>query len=1164
MSNVQKIRYSPAQIAEAIGQYRPNEDQEKVITAPINQPMMAIAGAGAGKTATMAFRVVYLVANALVAPDRVLGLTFSNKADRELSSRVNNYLQRLADNPDFPEVAEYLTDSETGGLSRPVTSTYNAFANQIVGQYGSRLGVSPACILLDEARRWQIMYEIVSNWPQDLSADISVGSAVDRALAIGSQLRDQLLETEEVRSGLEQMRNLYSGGKAQGNSKKPSGNLAKLLESLTQREELLAICSEYEKYKKQNGYIEYADQIYYAAKLVKKFPDIRQQLRERYDVILLDEFQDTSIAQLELFSSIFAGKGAMAVGDPNQAIYGWRGASELSMRDFLTAFGVPSGEVYKHVNDMPITYRNREAVLAVANQVVRPLKQLAEGVSTQEIDKQIRALIQARQPETKLGPAPSPDTFAPPASSVKAKELVTCPQKRDNPGNVEMYFFEDSEKEAERIADFFAERWQLHEEITAKNKQLPPDQQESLPTGAILLRKHSQGPLITQALRRKGLPVEVTGVSGLMYDPAVADVIAALQVASDAGRGDSLMRLITGCGISPADIDLLWRWAAHLANPDSNPDIRPQAYLMDAVDNLPDPGWTINGAGSTFSVEAHRRLDILRSQLVEVRRHIHDPLGALVQHTIFALCLDLDVKVRPDGGVSQGCLDSFVKVAREYETSGGSTSLPSFLDWLRMADEHERGLDMPIQEPNPNAIQVMTIYAAKGLEWTWVAVPGLDEPPSPGKFGGNLPDRPISVTKGECKTSSWTTDPRMIPYDLRPDKEVLPTIERGLEESGYDFDTGVFSENAKVITSYQLALGFHSQLADRRVAYVAFTRAESELLLTGSEHSGTAKTRRVPSQFLAEIDSSGKMRELRNSLADEDDEWEVAPRYLLWPGDPSSELTQLSAAAAELSELTANIHAHPYLHRLLSAPGEKERLEMAATHSSWMQQALQLTRDQRSEWQLRNQVELPISAGVTRARRLQEDPAGFALSQRRPLPDFPTGGATLGTLFHEWVDQELRGNEYPLSKNLDKELLNELGYLQKKWRSGQVNPRRGWEYIDSEVEFAAPMVTKIVARIDAIMRNPKNGKLTIIDWKTDSLELDSSGQIGGNSQQAVAKYVQQINTYRLVYAFSKGLRLEDIDAALYFVRFDLLCPLDEWHERLHLPQKLEELFPDLL
>ena len=1161
MSDTPNIRYSPAQIAAAIGQYSPNEDQEKVITAPVDQPMMAIAGAGAGKTATMAFRVVYLVANGLVAPDRVLGLTFSNKADAELASRLRDNLQVLAANPDFSEVAEVLTDPETGGTILPVTSTYNAFANQIVRQYGSRLGISPASMLLDEARRWQIMYEIVSTWPGDLTTDKTVATTAGRALAIGSQVRDQLLDIAKVRAGLKQMRELYSLGKPKGRSQKPNAKMQEFLDSLTHRSELLNIFESYEEYKKENGYLEYADQIYYAAMLVSRFPDIRGALRQRYDVILLDEFQDTSVAQLKLFSTIFTGKGAMAVGDPNQAIYDWRGASELSMQNFLTEFGVAPQEMANHIQDMPVTYRNREEVLKVANQVVLPLSKLADGESAQQVEQQIRFLTQVPNPEYKLDPAPAPDVFAAPASSVKAKELLTCPQKRDEAGKVHLYFAKDCEEEAELVADFFAERWRKRDEIALKNKQLPPQKQESLPTGAVLLRKHSQGPLITQALRRRGLPVEVTGVAGLIYDPAVADVIAALQVSADAGQGDYLMRLITGCGISPADIDLLWRWARHLANPEDNPDINPQAFLMDALDKLPEVGWTCPGAGSAFSAEAHRRLSILRTQLATVRRHIHDPLGLLVQRTIFALRLDLDVKIRPDGGVSERCLESFVKIAREYESSGVSANLHSFLDWLRLADEQGSGLDMPLQEPDPNAIQLMTIHAAKGLEWTWVAIPGLDESRT---HQGNLPKAPFKAGNGKCSESSWITDVAMIPYDLRPDKEVLPTIERGLEKSGYDFAEQAYSDNPKVIESYKCALGFTSQLADRRLAYVAFTRAESELLIGGSAHTATTSTERVPSQFLVEIDSSGKMRELRNREPAEDDDWMPVPSEVLWPTPPSVQLSRLSSAANELRTLIGGAQDDRWLHSLLSAEDPEELLTIAAKHSDWMLQAVQLTRDEQAEKEKQGQVELPVSSGVTRARKLQEDPEGFALSQRRPLPAFPSGGATVGTLFHQWVDQELRGCVYSVPQDLDKGLLKSLQRLQQKWKSGIVHPDRGWEYLESEIEFAAPMATKLVARIDAIMRNPATGKPTIIDWKTDALTFDSSGNISAEHEDAVANYMRQINTYRLVYADSLGLNLEEVEAALYFVRYDLVCNLDEWSERLSLPQKLEELFPHLV
>lgn len=276
------------------------------------------------------------------------------------------------------------------------------------------------------------------------------------------------------------------------------------------------------------------------------------------------------------------------------------------------------------------------------------------------------------------------------------------------------------------------------------------------------------------------------------------------------------------------------------------------------------------------------------------------------------------------------------------------------------------------------------------------------------------------------------------------------------------------------------------------------------------------------------------------------------------------QLSRLSNAANELRTLIDNAHSDSLLHSLLSAKDTEEILALADSHSPWMQQAVQLIRDEQTEKEIRGQVELPISSGVTRARRLQEDPAGFALSQRRPLPEFPTGGATLGTLFHEWVDQELRGSVYSLPQDLDKGLAKSLRRLQQKWKSGTVHPDRGWEYLESEIEFAAPLATKLVARIDAIMRNPATGKPAIIDWKTDSLIFDSSGKIAAESKEKVANYMRQINTYRLVYADSLGLRLEDVEAALYFVRYDLLCHLDDWSERLNLPQKLEELFPELI
>lgn len=133
------------------------------------------------------------------------------------------------------------------------------------------------------------------------------------------------------------------------------------------------------------------------------------------------------------------------------------------------------------------------------------------------------------------------------------------------------------------------------------------------------------------------------------------------------------------------------------------------------------------------------------------------------------------------------------------------------------------------------------------------------------------------------------------------------------------------------------------------------------------------------------------MRELRNREPAEDDNWDPAPREMLWPTPPSGQLSRLSSAAAELRGLIANINGDPFLNRLLATSDEEEALDLAGSHSGWMRQAVQLTRDQQAELQTRSVVDLPISSGVTRARQLQADPAGFALSQRRPLPEFLPG-----------------------------------------------------------------------------------------------------------------------------------------------------------------------------
>src|ERR687884_1515935 len=133
---------TPAALATALGLPRPTDEQAAVIAAPL-EPALVIAGAGAGKTETMAARVVWLVANGLVTPDRVLGLTFTRKAARQLGERVRARLRRLAGSglldrldPSGQRRAAVLAGEAT-------VLTYHAYAGRLVAEHALRLPTDP-------------------------------------------------------------------------------------------------------------------------------------------------------------------------------------------------------------------------------------------------------------------------------------------------------------------------------------------------------------------------------------------------------------------------------------------------------------------------------------------------------------------------------------------------------------------------------------------------------------------------------------------------------------------------------------------------------------------------------------------------------------------------------------------------------------------------------------------------------------------------------------------------------------------------------------------------------------------------------------------------------------------------------------------------------------
>lgn len=1201
------VTYSPEQLAEMLSRPCPNRDQQAVIQADLKGPRLVIAGAGAGKTETMALRVVYLVANQLCRPDQILGLTFTTKAAGELDERISTYLRRIANR--IPQLSNLINDSDLGAGHE--VSTYNAFANQIVNQFGIYLGVSPDSRMLSEASAYQIMEQLIRERKTEVGVEESLHTLIKLALQLSNTLSDHLLSPERIKTDLEMMAASLLSGQGSARSKGPNLKVRGYAYKMKLRADLLDVVRAFADYKRQHHYLDYGDQIALAARLVcrrKTASLVAANYRHRYQVILLDEFQDTSVAQLILFSKLFHRKAVLGVGDPNQSIYAWRGASELSIQNFLREFGAPASQDYffdpacpqngGRKYSMPITYRNYPQVLLAANRIIGagPAAKTAFSPETSpspsdlktpedEAEQSLHVTFElvgkyADQVEEdyrdfKVETTPSRYNLGAANAQLPADLAVYFPDTpavspaplrsvKSQGGKVKTYFAYDRQDEAEYIAQYFAQKWQQRDLLKAQGTP-----EEKLPTGAILVRSHAQTDILRQALEAAQVPVQVASLPGLLTDPAVADVYAALEVTADAGAGPALMRLIVGCGIGPGDLEVLWQWARHLAKEASPEGQHPPAFLFDALNQLPPPDWTPASGGGPLSPAAAGRLKVLSKQLAALRTYAHSPLPELIQRCVYLLNLDLDAYTANAGGFSINNLDRFIQTAKEYQEETLEPTLGSFITWLKISESESNSLNMVIDEPSRDAVQILTIHAAKGLEWTWVAIPGLDESPR----GGNLP-KAVGKTPSDYRDSGWLTSSGELPYDLRADAEILPQYTRAQHQGLIPyFSQQSFSKNAKVLEEYQRALGWHSLANDRKLAYVAITRAEKEVLLGGAKWKPETLTARYPSLFLAQISpQAAKLREYQlmmekrsktetDYLPPPQDFPPVWNSQAVWPPDPTEKQLGIQRLAQDFNHTSlGKAWDFPTLADQsvkLNEPAVQNWLKMAKEHSPYMFEAASLLWEMKTNQHHEN-VYLPTTMAVTRMEKLASNPQDFALELRRPLPSIPTRGAQIGTLFHAWVDAQLKQQSFTLPPGLDNATLKSLRFLQRQFQN--LDLLATWEPVASEADIVVEAAVKLNARIDAIFRHRSSGQFAIFDWKTDRVELEESGQIIAPDPVRLGEYLRQIQQYRLIYARHLGVQLEQVEGVLVFLRRQHLVYASQQEAAFKLPGRLEDFF----
>lgn len=1010
-------------IAAAAGEppQLPTAEQRQVIEAP-DEPVLVVAGAGSGKTHTMAQRVLWLVANGKARPDEILGLTFTRKAARELAERLRAQLAAL-------DRADLLPDGAKDLL--PVVQTYNSFASSLFREWALLIGRDPESEVLTDPAAFLLALRIARGSDDLRLARLGKADTIaQRVLQLAGELGDHHVTTDAVRrrgftADFAAIADLPTAEEGERLYAKQRDGIAEDVQRVTALDPLLDLVDAFDAEKRRLGAVQFSDQVRLALDAILAHPGAVDELQTRHRYVLLDEFQDTSVLQLQLLQRLFQGTPVMAVGDPNQAIYGFRGASAGTLALFAEGLGV------RRTLALSTSWRNDVAILDTAHRVADALPQ---------------------QPKVPVEPLHHRDGAGP--GEVVVRHAATV------------------EEEADELAAWFVERGAGRGGAGRDSRP---------PSAAVLVRSHAAGMEFAQALRARGLEVTRSGGGGLLDEPEVVDLVSALRVLGRPEEGSSLVRLLAGSRwrVGVADLAALQRHAQAIARRGLTQAQRTadrgavaaeaSASIVDALDAVVDER-ALDGA---TAVGVERLLDA-GALLRALRARAGMPLPELVRAVEQALRLDIEVTARASG--SHEALDALAREVQSFAAADERGTLDAFLTYLDVLEDG-RGPESPQPPVEPGVITVMTMHAAKGLEFDLVALPRLAQ--------GKADDSPLG----------WLTWAKL-PYPMRGDAPLLATLDWRSHPAQTSY--------ARAREAFLEELRAHEQAEDDRLSYVAVTRAKHALWLSGAQWYGAAKTPAKPKRLLQLAAEHHGVELLEPPVKDAENPLGARAQQRIWPVDPLG--------------------------------GRRERVERAAAAVAAADPAQSTTWDETIDLLLaergRAALTLPSRIAASGFKDWAADPVAVAQQLARPMPQRPFAATRLGTLFHGWVERRDGAvslgdavDDAPLDVELVGIDAERLERLKATFLASAYGDRQPTE---TELEIHLPLAgTTVVCKIDAVYRD--GDRATVVDWKTGRLPSDEADLEARQLQLAL---------YRAAYAAYAGLDPEHVDAELYFVEHD--------------------------
>ncbi|WP_299296489.1 ATP-dependent DNA helicase [uncultured Mobiluncus sp.] len=1131
-SKPEKELFSAGELAILTGANPPTEEQSAVITAPRRQ-LLVVAGAGSGKTETIANRLVYGVINAGIVPEAILGLTFTRKAAAEMAARFALRLEHFAslmesvqnrqqtaevtaalkaadlDLDQLHQRFEALTQRGMTSemLRHPVSvSTYDSYAGTLLTEFGNLVGRESGFTTITDAARYQIMTDVVQSWTGALGTKRegeNTEHLIKILLSLANDTNSHLVDLAEMkqtyRSYLSVAKHLRDTEGSELNAT-ALRHLKSALNTLEFGRNATDVIQAFNERKQELMMADFSDQTRETVRLVEQLPVVGDSQRERFQLVFLDEFQDTSVAQMRFLSGIFRDCAVTAVGDPNQAIYGWRGASAASMEDFGTMFCSDPQQLLTRT--LSTSWRNDEAILKVANRI-----------------------------SAELATAPSPGTKGKSRRDQGLKPAVSKPlQARPgaNPGIVYGIQTLTDIQQSQAVVNFLR-LWQA-QRVKLQSEGMPA---EKLPTAAVLCRAKNAIPGLVEALRRAGIPYQTRGMQGVLTDPGVRLARAALEVTDNPEKSASLLILLDRYRLGLSDLQAVGQ------NPHR---FTPYQIVMEG--------------GAEVSAEAGLRLEKLRGILTELKDNAAFATPLVLARLAHRL-LDLDIEQQlPGSPCHAAAYVEFLNLVRDFGRTPGAT-LSGFLNWLSAGEDEEASFaDLEFEVDNA-AVQIITMHAAKGLEWDWVAVPNLNKKTFP-----------------STKSSIWVTQRDVLPYPLRSDRAHLPELE--LKTQTVLTAKGKVSSKKGLLEPYQEEAGQYTLREESRLAYVALTRAKSRLLLGHCWFERQNKTERLPSQFFlvgqdphqhiftdAEVSgavdgadaetSGGSAVETENLLTPFNAETFAQEATRLGIALPSVEWPETEVTS--IPEKTQNPNLGRFDAGVWPAlPWTQTRQDFAhavavteaALASGKFADGISQDADEETErrlGQLLYQPQTRLGTGdllgrisATGMARLAQDSEGYLLQRLRPLPQEPSAAARLGTYMHAWIASQLENEDVLIfDAGMEDGFTSEQRKLLHKWQQHYADLELLRRLRRPRVEFNGELYVEeaggavIPLRIDAQFVEAQTGKIWILDWKTGRRPTPEN----------YAQWLHQLGIYRLYWLQAHPQTpAEDIVCAYVFLNED--------------------------